>query len=173
MNRFSMGAYSSELQVAACAPGGSSGLSPPDGSPSRSSSPRCCIRAMSSTCTTCCKANPSTKFSRRSKWSLGFVETVFALGDPAAAAAGRHRAVLPPRASAMAHAVATPALWPCRRAAARRDRQRAVVRVHPPVRCRRGLVIGLAPMALTFAAERLCEQLGRDFVLGPRVAGLH
>jgi hypothetical protein len=36
-----------------------------------------------------------------------------------------------------------------------------------------GFVIGLAPMALTFAAERLCEQLGRDFVLGPRVAGIH
>jgi hypothetical protein len=36
-----------------------------------------------------------------------------------------------------------------------------------------GLVIGLAPMAVTFFAERLCERLGRDFVLGLRVAGLH
>jgi hypothetical protein len=36
-----------------------------------------------------------------------------------------------------------------------------------------GCVLGLAPMAVTFAAERLCEQLGRDFVFGPRVAGLH
>lgn len=36
-----------------------------------------------------------------------------------------------------------------------------------------GLVIGLVPTAITFAAERLCEQLGRDFVFGPRVAGLH
>jgi hypothetical protein len=36
-----------------------------------------------------------------------------------------------------------------------------------------GLVIGLAPMAVTFAAERLCEQLGRDFVFGPQMAGLH
>jgi hypothetical protein len=36
-----------------------------------------------------------------------------------------------------------------------------------------GFVIGLAPMAITFFAERLCEQLGRDFVYGPRLAGLH
>ncbi|MGE4046475.1 MAG: hypothetical protein AB7F35_16575 [Acetobacteraceae bacterium] len=36
-----------------------------------------------------------------------------------------------------------------------------------------GSLIGLAPMALTFGAERLCEKLGRDFVLGPRMVGLH
>jgi hypothetical protein len=36
-----------------------------------------------------------------------------------------------------------------------------------------GLVIGLTPMAVTFFAERLCERLGRDFVLGLSVAGLH
>jgi hypothetical protein len=36
-----------------------------------------------------------------------------------------------------------------------------------------GLVIGLAPMAVTFFAERLCERLGRDFVFGPHLAGAH
>jgi hypothetical protein len=36
-----------------------------------------------------------------------------------------------------------------------------------------GLVIGLVPTAITFAAERLCDQFSRDFVFGPRVAGLH
>jgi len=36
-----------------------------------------------------------------------------------------------------------------------------------------GLLIGLVPTAITFFAERLMERLGRDFVLGPRVAGLH
>jgi hypothetical protein len=36
-----------------------------------------------------------------------------------------------------------------------------------------GFVIGLAPMAVTFFTERLCERLGRDFVYGPRLAGAH
>jgi hypothetical protein len=68
--------------------------------------------------------------------------------------------------------IATPALWPC-----------AVLLpglignalwfVFTRQFDASGLVIGLAPMAVTFFAERLCEQLGRDFVLGLRVAGLH
>jgi hypothetical protein len=36
-----------------------------------------------------------------------------------------------------------------------------------------GLMIGLVPTGITIVAELLLEQLGRDFVFGPRVAGLH
>jgi hypothetical protein len=35
-----------------------------------------------------------------------------------------------------------------------------------------GFIIGLTSTAVTIAAEMLCEQLGRDFVLGP-AAGFH
>jgi hypothetical protein len=36
-----------------------------------------------------------------------------------------------------------------------------------------GLVIGLSSMGITLCAEQLCEKLGRDFVFGPRLAGIH
>jgi hypothetical protein len=36
-----------------------------------------------------------------------------------------------------------------------------------------GFLIGLTPVVLTVAAEMVINQLGRDFVFGPAVAGLH
>jgi hypothetical protein len=105
--------------------------------------------------------------------SLGFVETVIALGvllllQLVAIVLFYRRAQV-----YGATRIATPALWPC-------------AAILPGVIGNAlwfvftrgqfdatGLVIGLAPMALTFAVELLCEKLGRDFVLGPRVAGLH
>jgi hypothetical protein len=68
--------------------------------------------------------------------------------------------------------IATPALWPCA-ALLPGVIGNALFFVFTREFDVTGLVIGLAPMAVTFGAERLCEQLGRDFVFGPRVAGLH
>ena len=36
-----------------------------------------------------------------------------------------------------------------------------------------GFIVGLTPVPLTVAAEMFINQLGRDFVFGPAVAGMH
>jgi hypothetical protein len=102
---------------------------------------------------------------------VGFVETVFALAIllllQLVAIVLFYR-----RAQVYGAAVATPALWPVA-ALLPGVIGNALWFVFTRQFDATGLVIGLAPMALTFGAELLCEKLGRDFVLGPRVAGLH
>ena len=102
---------------------------------------------------------------------VGFVETVFALGI--LLLLQLVGIVLFYRRAQMSGAkIAIPALWPVA-ALLPGVIGNALWFVFTRQFDASGFVIGMAPTALTFFAERLCEQLGRDFVLGPRVAGLH
>jgi hypothetical protein len=103
---------------------------------------------------------------------VGFVETVFALG--VLVMLQLVGTVLFYRQAQITDAdrVATPALWP-------------LAALLPGVIGNAiwfcalgyidatGCVIGLAPAALTYLIERLCENLGREFVFGPRFTGQH
>jgi hypothetical protein len=102
----------------------------------------------------------------------GFVETIFALG--VLLLLQLVGTVLFYRRAAMTNGarIATPALWPVA-ALLPGVVGNALWFVCTGYFDMTGMVIGLAPTAITFAAERLCEQLGRDFVLGLRVAGTH
>jgi hypothetical protein len=171
MNRFSMGAYSSELQVAASRAGWivwivaalwlafpfvlATLLHPGD------------VINLHYVL----QGEAKHKILTVQQMGVGFVETLFALGIlllvQLVGIVLFYR-----RAQVIGAKVATPALWP---AAALLPGVvgNALWFVGTREFDLTGFVIGLAPMALTFAAERLCEQLGRDFVLGPRVAGIH
>jgi hypothetical protein len=171
MNRFSMGAYSSELQVAAVRAGWivwlvAAGWIVFPWSLATLLHPGDVINLHY-----VLQGEAEHKILTAQQMVVGFVEAVFALGIllllQLVGIVLFYR-----RAQVYGARVATPALWP-------------VAAILPGVIGNAlwfvltrqfdvtGLVIGLAPMALTFGAERLCEQLGRDFVFGPRVAGLH
>jgi len=103
--------------------------------------------------------------------AVGFVETVFALGVLMLFQLV-NTVLFYRRAQLSGAAVATPTLWP-------------LAAVLPGVIGNAawfvgtgsfdltGCLIGLSPIALTVAAEMVCNQLGRDFVLGLAVAGQH
>jgi hypothetical protein len=111
------------------------------------------------------------KFLTVQQMGVGFVEALFALAVllllQIVGTVLFYR-----RAQVFGARVATPALWPCA-ALLPGVIGNALFFVCLGYVDVIGLVIGLVPTAITFAAERLVEQLGRDFVFGPRVAGLH
>jgi hypothetical protein len=172
MNRFSMGAYSAEMQVAAVRAGWivwfvaagwiafpfvlATLLHPGD----------------AINLHYVLQGEAEHKILTVRQMSLGFVETLMALG--VLLLLQLVGIVLFYRRAQVygASRVATPALWPCA-ALLPGVIGNALWFVFTRQFDATGLVIGFAPMALTFAAGLLCQKLGRDFVLGPRVAGLH
>lgn len=170
-NRFSMGAYASELQVAATRAGWISGLVAfgwvifPFGlanllHPSDVVNWHYVLQG----------EHPH-KILTTQQMAAGFIEAVFELAIllllqiVGVVLFYRHAQIYSGR-------IASPALWP-------------VAAVLPGLignalwfLCTQrldvtGLVIGLSSMGITFCAEQLCEKLGDDFVFGRRVAGLH
>jgi hypothetical protein len=171
MNRFSMGAYSAEMQVAAVRAG-------------------CVVWLVAAGWIAfpfvlatllhpgdvinlhyVLQGEPPHKILTVRQMSLGFVETLFALGIllllQLVGIVLFYR-----RAQVHGARIATPALWPVA-VLLPGVIGNALWFVFTRQLDASGLVIGLAPMAVTFFAERLCERLGRDFVFGPRVAGFH
>jgi len=111
------------------------------------------------------------KFLTTQQMGVGFVETIIALGVllifQLFGIVMFYR-----RAQVTGARIATPAIWPVA-ALLPGVIGNALWFVCTGYFDASGLVIGMAPTGITFLAERLCERLGRDFVLGPRVAGLH
>jgi hypothetical protein len=171
MNRFSMGGYTSELQVAAVRARWITGLVAlgwllfPFGLASLLH-PGDVINWHY-----LIQGEAPHKHLSLQQMGVGFVETIFALGVllllQLVGIVLFYR-----RAQVFGARIATPALWPVA-ALLPGVVGNAIWFVCTGYFDPTGFVIGMAPTAITFAAERLCEQLGRDFVFGPRVAGLH
>jgi hypothetical protein len=171
MNRFSMGAYSSEVQVAAVRAGwvvwlvAAGWIALPFGLASLLH-PGDIINLHY-----VLQGEAKHKFLTTQQMGVGFVETIFALGVllllQLVGIVLFYR-----RAQVSGARIATPALWPLA-ALLPGVIGNALFFVCTGYFDASGLVIGMTPTAITFFAERLCERLGRDFVLGPRVAGLH
>jgi hypothetical protein len=102
---------------------------------------------------------------------VGFVETVFALAVLMLFQLV-NTVLFYRRAQLSGAAVATPTLWPLA-AILPGVIGNAAWYVGTGYSDTTGFLIGLTPVALTVAAETLCDRLGRDFVLGPAVAGHH
>jgi hypothetical protein len=102
---------------------------------------------------------------------VGFVETVFALAVLILFQLV-NTVLFYRRAQMSGAAVATPVLWPLA-ALLPGVIGNALWYVWTGYFDRTGFLIGLTPVVLTVAAEMLCNQLGRDFVLGLAVAGHH
>jgi hypothetical protein len=171
VNRFSVGAYSSELQVAAVRAGrvvwlvAFGWVAMPFGLASLLH-PGDVINLHY-----VLQGEAKHKLLTAQQMGVGFVETIFALG--VLLLLQLVGVVLFYRRAAINGArIATPALWP-------------VAALLPGVVGNAlwfvclgyfdvsGFVIGMVPSAIAYGAERLCEQLGRDFVFGRQVAGLH